>query len=101
MANVDDARNGFYSRRSASALGTKLSITAIILTFNEEIHIERCIASVASLVQRIVVVDSFSSDRTVEIAKRFGAEVTQRAFKHQADQFQWRWTIANSPQTGF
>jgi glycosyltransferase involved in cell wall biosynthesis len=70
-------------------LGTKLSITAIILTFNEEIHIERCIASVASFVQRIVVVDSFSSDRTVEIAKRFGAEVTQRAFKHQADQFQW------------
>jgi glycosyltransferase involved in cell wall biosynthesis len=69
--------------------GEKLSITVIILTLNEEIHIERCIASVASFVQRIVVVDSFSSDRTVEIAKRLGAEVTQRAFKHQADQFQW------------
>ena len=69
--------------------GEKLSITVIILTLNEEIHIERCIASVASFVQRIVVVNSFSSDRTVEIAKRLGAEVTQRAFKHQADQFQW------------
>jgi len=69
--------------------GEKISITVIILTLNEEIHIERCIASVASFVQRIVVVDSFSSDRTVEIAERLGAEVTQRTFKHQADQFQW------------
>jgi glycosyltransferase involved in cell wall biosynthesis len=69
--------------------GSSLSITVIILTFNEEIHIERCIANIAPLAQRIIVVDSFSSDGTVEIAKRLGAEVTQRAFKHQADQFQW------------
>jgi glycosyltransferase involved in cell wall biosynthesis len=57
----------------------KLSITVIILTLNEQIHIERCIASVASFVQRIIVVDSFSSDRTAEIAKHLGAEVTQQA----------------------
>jgi glycosyltransferase involved in cell wall biosynthesis len=66
-----------------------LSITAIVLTFNEEIHLERCLANIAGLAERIVVVDSFSTDRTVEIAKRFGAEVLQHKFKHQADQFQW------------
>ncbi|SEF02906.1 Glycosyltransferase involved in cell wall bisynthesis [Rhizobiales bacterium GAS188] len=66
-----------------------LSITVIILTFNEEIHIERCIASIVSLAERIIVVDSFSTDRAVEIARKMGAEVVQRAFKHQADQFQW------------
>ncbi len=67
----------------------KLSITAIILTFDEEIHIERCLTRIAPLVERIVVVDSFSTDRTVEIARAMGVEVAQRAFKHQADQFQW------------
>ena len=64
----------------AAASRTTLSITAIILTFNEEIHIERCIARIASLVERVVIVDSFSADRTLEIAKRLGAEVYQRAF---------------------
>ena len=74
---------------SACADRTHLSITVIILTFNEEIHIERCIASVRSLAERIVVVDSFSTDRTIEVSRKLGAEVYERAFKHQADQFQW------------
>ena len=72
-----------------SAADSRPSITAIILTFNEEIHIQRCIASVVPIVQKIIVIDSFSSDGTVELANRLGAEVVQRAFKHQADQFQW------------
>jgi glycosyltransferase involved in cell wall biosynthesis len=67
----------------------KLPITAIILSFNEELHIERCIARIAPLVQRIVVVDSFSTDRTVEIARSLGADVLQHAFKNHAAQFQW------------
>jgi glycosyltransferase involved in cell wall biosynthesis len=66
-----------------------LSLTAIVLTFNEELHIERCIASLRGLAERIVVVDSYSTDRTVEIAQRLGAELLQRPFKNQADQFQW------------
>jgi glycosyltransferase involved in cell wall biosynthesis len=68
---------------------TALSITAIILTFDEEIHIERCIKRLVPLAERIVVVDSFSHDRTVERAKALGAEIVQHPFKHQADQFQW------------
>lgn len=67
----------------------KPSITAIILSFNEELHIARCIERLWPLVERIVVVDSFSTDRTVEIARSLGAEVVQRAFVNQADQFQW------------
>jgi glycosyltransferase involved in cell wall biosynthesis len=69
--------------------GNRLPITVIVLTFNEEIHIERCLASVADLVEHMIVVDSFSTDRTVEIAKRLGAEIHQRAFTNQAEQFQW------------
>src|SRR5215469_17116512 len=66
-----------------------LSLTAIILTYNEELHIERCIRSLKHVATRIHVVDSFSTDLTVELATRHGAAVVQRKFKNQADQFQW------------
>jgi len=65
------------------------SLTVIILTHNEEIHIERCIKSLLPIASNIFIVDSFSSDRTVEIAQSLGAEVIQRKWKNYADQFQW------------
>lgn len=75
------------------ALGETLrqstSVTGIVLAFNEEVHIERCLRSLRRLAGRVIVVDSFSTDHTVDIARGLGAEVVQRAFKHQADQFQW------------
>ena len=54
-------------------------ISVIILTHNEETNIGRCLDSV-SWSDDILVVDSFSEDRTVEISKRCGARVIQRAF---------------------
>ncbi|MCC8173787.1 MAG: glycosyltransferase family 2 protein [Odoribacter sp.] len=65
-------------------------ITAIILTKNEEVNIERCINSIKNLVDRIVVVDSGSTDQTVEIAKGLGAEILHHEpFLHYANQFNW------------
>lgn len=64
-------------------------LSIIILTYNEEKHIERCIASVSSLNARIVVVDSYSTDDTCKLAKKCGAEVYQNTFINQAIQFQW------------
>jgi len=64
-------------------------LSVIILTRDEEIHIERAIRSVAPLAVRIFIVDSFSTDRTCEIARALGAEVVQHAFVNQAMQFQW------------
>jgi glycosyltransferase involved in cell wall biosynthesis len=69
--------------------GGALPITAIILTFNEAIHIRRCIERIRPLVQRVVVVDSFSTDDTAELARACGADVLQRAWLNYADQFQW------------
>ena len=37
-------------------------ITAIILTYNEEKHIERCILSISQYVKKIIIIDSFSSE---------------------------------------
>ena len=62
-------------------------ITAIILTLNEEKNIEECIRSIQPIVKRIVVVDSFSTDRTVEIAKELGAEVLQSKWVNYSTQF--------------
>lgn len=62
-------------------------ITAIVLTKNEELNIEKCILSIRAIVKRIIVIDSFSDDRTVEIATENGAEVYQHEFENQSKQF--------------
>jgi glycosyltransferase involved in cell wall biosynthesis len=68
---------------------TKLPITLIVLSYNEEIHMERCLSRIAPHVERIVVIDSFSNDATTTIARAHGAEVLPHAFKNHADQFRW------------
>ena len=65
------------------------SIAAIILTYNEEKHISRCINSLKNICEEIFVIDSFSKDRTVEIAKEAGAQVYQNPWKNYATQFNW------------
>ena len=64
--------------------------TVIILTKNEETDIERCIRSVEGWVKRIVIVDSGSTDRTVEIAERLGVEIVRHEpFADYGRQFNW------------
>ena len=62
-----------------------MSISAVVITHNEETNIERCLASL-SFADEIVVVDSFSTDRTVELARRFTDKVSRREFAGYADQ---------------
>ena len=65
------------------------TLTAIILTFNEAMHIERCIGAVRGVAQRVFVIDSGSTDGTVDIARANGAEVLQNPWKNYAIQFNW------------
>ena len=62
-------------------------ITAVILTKNEENNIADCIYSICNIVKRIVVIDSFSIDKTVENAKKMGAEIYQHEFENYAKQY--------------
>ncbi len=62
-------------------------ITAIILTKNEELNIEKCILSIKPLVKRILVINSYSTDKTVELAENLGAEVYKHTFENHAKQF--------------
>ena len=64
------------------------NVSVLILTKNEEINIERCIRSV-SWSDDIVVFDSFSDDRTVELAEQLGARVIQRKFDNWSAHQNW------------
>ncbi len=55
-------------------------LTVVVITYNEEGNIERCLDSVKRIADEIVVLDAYSTDRTVEIAKRKGARVQQDSF---------------------
>lgn len=64
-------------------------LTVIVLTFNEEKHIARCLDNVRSIAKRVFVVDSFSTDDTVSIAQSRGARVWQHEFLNHAAQLAW------------
>ena len=59
--------------------------SVVILTFNEEPNIERCLSSLGDL-DDVLLIDSGSTDRTVEIAEGMGARVLRRAFDDFAGQ---------------
>ena len=62
-------------------------VTVIVLTFNEVRNLPACLASVAPWARRVVVVDSGSTDGTVDIAKGFGTDVIAHPFETHARQW--------------
>lgn len=67
-----------------------LDISVVILTYNEELHIRRCIENVKNFASHIYLVDSFSTDKTVSIAESLGAKVFQNKWeKNYAKQLNW------------
>jgi glycosyltransferase involved in cell wall biosynthesis len=62
-----------------------MGISVLILTLDEELNLPACLESV-KWCDDIVVIDSYSNDRTVEIAKEAGARVIQRRFDNYANQ---------------
>ena len=64
-------------------------LTVIILTFNEEKHLGRCLHSLRGVARRVVVVDCFSTDGTVALARVQGAEVVQHAWVNYSTQLNW------------
>jgi len=68
-----------------------MNITTIILTYNEEKHIERCLRNVLELSNRVYVIDSPSTNRTQELCRNFpNVEVVEHKYPgNQAEQFNW------------
>jgi glycosyltransferase involved in cell wall biosynthesis len=73
------------------------SLAIIILTRNEQRHIERALKSIENLSKEVFLIDSFSTDETVNMARSRGAQVIQHEFVNHAKQFQW--ALDNAPIT--
>lgn len=74
-----------------------LDITVVILTYNEEIHISRCINSVQRISKNIYVIDSFSTDNTIKIAQELGVYIFQNKWENsQSKQFQFALSVLPS-----
>ncbi|MFA7235493.1 MAG: glycosyltransferase family 2 protein [Phycisphaeraceae bacterium] len=64
-------------------------ISAIILTYNEQVHLERCIRSLKPVAKNIFVIDSHSTDETRRIAASLGAVVLEHDWVNYATQLNW------------
>lgn len=74
-----------------------LDLSVIILTYNEELHIRRCLENVASIAKEIYIIDSFSIDATLDIAREFdNVHILQNRWENNyAKQFNWGLEHAN------
>jgi glycosyltransferase involved in cell wall biosynthesis len=70
-------------------------ISAVILTFNEELNLAACLESLAGWIEDIFVVDSGSADATVAIAEQYNAHVVVHPFETHAQQ--WAWALVALP----
>jgi glycosyltransferase involved in cell wall biosynthesis len=70
-------------------MNANANIAVIILTYNESLHLPRALVHIRGFAREIFVIDSFSTDDTVELAKAGGAYVLQNPFQYQAQQFNW------------
>jgi len=67
----------------------KAPISVIILTYNDEANIRACLESCRDLTDEIFIVDSFSTDRTLELAREYTGKIYQNAWVHWAHQRNW------------
>jgi len=63
-----------------------IKISAVIITFNEEEHLEKCLTSLVDVADEIIVVDSFSTDRTKEICEQFNVRFIENKFEGYIEQ---------------
>lgn len=66
-----------------------IQLSVVIITFNEEVNIERCLLSVQNVADEIVVVDSFSTDKTEEICSKYNVRFISHKFEGHIEQKNW------------
>ncbi|MFA5411629.1 MAG: glycosyltransferase family 2 protein [Candidatus Omnitrophota bacterium] len=67
----------------------KLSLSVIILTHQEEKNLQDCLESIQGWVENIFIVDAYSTDKTLEIARRYTDKIHQHPWENYAKQFNW------------
>lgn len=90
-----DTRRMFETVLGGAESMEKLPVTVLMMTLNAESILPEALESVIHRVQEVVVVDSRSTDRTIDIALQYGARVVQRTFTNFGDH--WRWITQRVP----
>lgn len=75
----------------------QVPLSVVIITFNEESNIARCLSSVQDVADEVVVIDSFSTDKTREICQELGATFIQNKFEGHIEQKNFAITQASHP----
>jgi glycosyltransferase involved in cell wall biosynthesis len=70
-------------------MGSTIPITAIVMTLNEKLNLEECLVSVNDFIDEIIIVDCFSSDNTLEIAKKYTTKIYQHKWINYSQQYNW------------
>ena len=75
-----------------------LDLSVIILTYNEELHIRRCLEKIAPYVKQVFIIDCFSSDKTLEIAREYSnVMILQNKWPATKYAGQFNWALENAP----
>jgi len=74
-----------------------MEISAVIITYNDEKRLERALKSLQDVVSEIIVVDSHSTDNTLETARKYTGRVFERKWTNFADQKNWANQKASFP----
>jgi len=72
-----------------------IKLSGVIITYNEEEHLRKCLSSMVDIVDEIIVVDSYSTDKTEEICKEFNVTFVQQKFLGYFEQKNFAVTQAN------
>mgnify|MGYP000378857292 CR=1 FL=1 len=75
----------------------EIKLSVVIITYNEEKNIERCIKSVIDIADEIVIVDSFSTDKTKEICLKYNVKFIEHKFDGHIEQKNFAITQAKYP----
>ena len=70
-------------------------ISAVLISYNEGKNIEACLESIRSISKEIMIVDSGSTDRTLELARRYTNKIYTHPWENGAAQ--WNWALENVP----
>lgn len=75
-------------------LSTMVKLSGVIITYNEERNIEKCLQSLVNVVDEIVVVDSFSTDKTKSICESFNVKFVEQKFLGYIEQKNFALSLA-------
>lgn len=76
-------------RNNQEAISPPVRLSAFIMTRNEELNLEACLGSLSPWCSDIHLIDSFSTDGTLDIARRYGAHIHQHRFEGHTKQRTW------------